>query len=35
MRLRDHVPNLLAVNFYREGELFRVVDTLNGVRRAG
>ena len=30
-RLRHHAPNLLAVNFYREGGLFRVVDTLNGV----
>jgi hypothetical protein len=30
-RLRDHVPNLVAVNFYRQGDLFRVVDTLNGV----
>ena len=28
---RHHVPNLLAVNFYRQGNLFRVVDTLNGV----
>jgi hypothetical protein len=34
-RIRDHVPNLLAVNFYREGDLFRVVDTLNGVQRDG
>ena len=32
-RLRKHLPNLLAVNFYRRGDLFRVVDTLNGVRR--
>ena len=31
-RLRRHVPNLLAVNFYLEGEVFRVVDKLNGVR---
>jgi hypothetical protein len=31
-RLRDHLPNLLAVNFYRRGDLFRVVDELNGVR---
>jgi hypothetical protein len=30
-RLRHRSPNLLAVNFYREGDLFRVVDTLNGV----
>ena len=31
-RLRDKLPNFVAVNFYREGDLFRVVDTLNGVR---
>ena len=31
-RIRDHLPNLVAVNFYRRGDLFRVVDTLNGVR---
>ena len=30
-RIRHHLPNLVAVNFYREGDLFRVVDTLNGV----
>ncbi|MEA2377750.1 MAG: hypothetical protein QOD13_1657 [Thermoleophilaceae bacterium] len=30
--VRKHLPNLLAVNFYRRGALFRVVDTLNGVR---
>jgi hypothetical protein len=29
--IRDHLPNLLAVNFYRRGDLFGVVDTLNGV----
>ena len=29
-RIRDHVVNLLAVNFYKQGDLFRVVDTLNG-----
>jgi hypothetical protein len=29
--LRRHLPNLLAVNFYRRGDLFRVVDELNGV----
>jgi hypothetical protein len=28
-RIRGHVPNLLAVNFYLRGDLFRVVDTLN------
>jgi len=31
MRLRHHIPNLVAVNFYRRGALSRVVDTLNGV----
>jgi hypothetical protein len=31
-RLRNHLPNLVAVNFYLRGELFRVVDTLNGLR---
>ena len=30
-RIRDHLPNLLAVNFYKRGDVFRVVDTLNGV----
>lgn len=30
-RIRHHLPNLLAVNFYKEGDVFRVVDTLNGV----
>jgi hypothetical protein len=30
-RIRHHVPNLLAVDFYRRGDLFEVVDTLNGV----
>jgi hypothetical protein len=29
-RIRDHLPNLLAVNFYKRGDVFRVVDTLNG-----
>ena len=31
-KIRDHLPNLLAVNFYRRGDVFGVVDTLNGVR---
>jgi hypothetical protein len=31
-RIRDHLPNLLAVNFYRRGDLFKVVETLNGLR---
>jgi hypothetical protein len=30
-RIRGHLPNLVAVNFYRRGDVFRVVDTLNGV----
>src|SRR5215207_878977 len=30
-RIRGHVPNLLAVDFYRRGDLFAVVDALNGV----
>ena len=30
-RLRERFPNLLAVNFYKEGDLFKVVDTLNGL----
>ena len=29
--IRHHLPNLVAVNFYRRGDVFRVVDTLNGV----
>jgi hypothetical protein len=31
-RIRHHLPNLVAVNFYLRGELFRVVDRLNGLR---
>ena len=30
-RLRDQVPNLIAVDFYATGDLFEVVDRLNGV----
>ena len=30
--MRDHIPNLVAMNFYKRGDAFRVVDTLN---RAG
>ena len=30
--IRQHLPNLVAVNFYRRGDVFRVVDTLNGLR---
>jgi hypothetical protein len=29
--LRKHLPNLIAVNFYREGDVFKVADKLNGV----
>jgi hypothetical protein len=28
---RQHVPNIVAVDFYRTGDLFRVVNELNGV----
>ena len=31
-QIRGHLPNLLAVNFYKQGDVFRVVDTLNGIR---
>ena len=30
-QIRGHLPNLLAVNFYKRGDLFRVVDVLNDV----
>jgi hypothetical protein len=30
-RIRHHLPNLVAVNFYRTGDVFKVVDALNGV----
>jgi hypothetical protein len=30
-RVRHHMPNMVAVNFYLEGDVFRVVDTLNGI----
>jgi hypothetical protein len=30
-RIRHHVMNLLAVNFYKRGDVFRVADALNGV----
>jgi hypothetical protein len=32
-RIRNHIPNLVAVNFYRRGDLFRAVDAMNGVSR--
>jgi hypothetical protein len=31
-RLRGQLPNLVAVDFYRRGDVFRVVDTLNRLR---
>ena len=31
-RVRAQLPNLVAVNFYRRGDVFGVVDELNGVR---
>jgi hypothetical protein len=30
-RIRHHLPNLLAINFYKEGDVFKVVNTLNGI----
>jgi len=30
--IRHHLPNLVAVNFYREGDVFGVVETLNGLK---
>jgi hypothetical protein len=30
-RIRHHIPSLVAVDFYRRGDLLRAVDTLNGV----
>jgi hypothetical protein len=32
-RIRDHIPNLVAVDFYRQGDLLRAVDTLNNYPR--
>jgi hypothetical protein len=34
-RVRHHIPNLVAVNFYREGDVFKAVDALNGIPAAG
>jgi hypothetical protein len=31
-RIRDHVPNLVAINFYETGDVFTVVDTINGIK---
>jgi hypothetical protein len=30
-RIRHHIPNLVAVDFYSRGALLRAVDTLNGL----
>ena len=30
-RVRGQLPNLIAVNFFGQGDLFEVVDELNGV----
>ena len=30
-RVRDHLTNLISVNFYLRGDLFKVVDELNGL----
>jgi hypothetical protein len=30
-RIRGHVPNLVAVNFYRTGDVFKVIDAINGL----
>jgi hypothetical protein len=32
-RIRGRIPNLVAVDFYRRGDLLGVVDTLNGIDR--
>jgi hypothetical protein len=32
-RIRHHIPNLVAVDFYRQGDLLKAVDALNGVSR--
>jgi hypothetical protein len=32
---RGMMPNLVAVDFYRTGDLIRVVNTLNGVAASG
>jgi hypothetical protein len=31
-RIRGRIPTLVSVNFYLEGDVFRVVDELNGIR---
>lgn len=30
-RIRNHLPNIVSVNFYERGDLLRVIDTLNGI----
>jgi hypothetical protein len=30
-RARGRTPNLIAVDFYRTGDLFRVARTMNGI----
>ena len=32
-KLRGMLPNILAVNFYRRGDVFGVANTLNGLDR--
>ena len=32
-RIRDHLPNLVAVDFYRRGDVLSVVKALNGIDR--
>lgn len=34
-RIRGQMPNLVAVNFYRRGDVFGVVDELNGLGDSG
>jgi hypothetical protein len=31
-RIRHHIPNLVAVDFYGRGDLFRAANTLNGLK---
>jgi hypothetical protein len=30
-KMRAHMPNLIAVDFYSQGDLMQIVDDLNGV----
>ena len=34
-RERGMLPNIIAVDFYRTGDLLKVVDTLNGIASPG